>query len=196
MYIKTKFRFIGQNDTIWYFVCMLKQLELIAIKNCLQYAVKVRRHTPWSRVCCHGSHSCWFTHRQFHSQFHSRRHSLRITLKYTTLACMCSSNTWTMKPWQRGEWRLGFNSVLGREGRSDQHVLKGLNHPDWTNTNRQLPEFALLAFCLWLVWNTGNEIVKSRSCQANNYGMPFDHIGYWLKFEYDFSHFMMSLPSE
>ena len=41
-------------------------------------------------VRCHGSHECWFTHRQFHSQFHSRRHSLRITLKYTTLVCMRS----------------------------------------------------------------------------------------------------------
>ena len=55
------------------------------------YAVKVRRHTLWSRVRCHGSHECWFTHRQFHSQFHSRRHSLRITLKYTTLVCMRST---------------------------------------------------------------------------------------------------------
>ena len=25
---------------------------------------------------------------------------------------MRSSYTWTMKPWQRSEWRLGFNSVL------------------------------------------------------------------------------------
>ena len=58
---------------------------------------------------CHG---CWLTHSQFHSQFHSRRHSLRITLKYTTLMRMHSSYTWTMKPWQRSEWRLGFNSVL------------------------------------------------------------------------------------
>ena len=74
-----------------------------------QYAVKVRRHTPWSRVRCHG---CRFTHSQFHSQFHSRRHSLRITLKYTTLVCMRSSNAWTMKPWQRSEWRLGFYSVF------------------------------------------------------------------------------------
>ena len=73
----------------------------------LKYAVKVRRHTPWSRVRCHG---CRFKHRQFHSQFHSRRHSLRITLKYTTLVCMRSSNAWTMKPWQRSEWRLGFNA--------------------------------------------------------------------------------------
>ena len=31
------------------------------------YTVKVRRHKPWSRVRCHGSHECWFTHRQFHS---------------------------------------------------------------------------------------------------------------------------------
>ena len=37
-------------------------------------------------VRCHGSHECWFTHRQFHSQFHSRRHSLRITLKW----CACA----------------------------------------------------------------------------------------------------------
>ena len=66
-----------------------------------QYAVKVRRHMPWSRVRCHGSHECWFTHRQFHSQFHSRRHSLRTTLKYTTLVCMRSTNAWTTKPWQR-----------------------------------------------------------------------------------------------
>ena len=51
------------------------------------YAVKVRRHTPWSRVRCHG---CRFTNSQFHSQFHSRRHSLRITLKYTTLVHMRS----------------------------------------------------------------------------------------------------------
>ena len=77
-----------------------------------KYAVKVRRYTPWSLVRCHGSHECWFTHRQFHSQYHSRRHSLRITLKSTTLVCMCSSNAWTTKPWQRCEWRLGFNSVL------------------------------------------------------------------------------------
>ena len=43
---------------------------------------------------CHGSHECWFTHRQFHSHFHSRRHSLRITLKYTT-GCACAVVT----PW-------------------------------------------------------------------------------------------------
>ena len=60
-------------------------------------------------VRCH--HGCWFTHRQFHSQFHLRWHSLRITLKYTTLVHMRSSNAWTMKSWQRSEWRLGFNSV-------------------------------------------------------------------------------------
>ena len=58
-----------------------------------QYAVKVRRHTPWSRVRCHGSHECWFTHRQFHS----RRHSLRITLKSTTLWCTCA--VVTREPW-------------------------------------------------------------------------------------------------
>ena len=73
-----------------------------------QYAVKVRRHTPWSRVRCHGSHECWFTHSQFHSQFHLRWHSLRITLKYTTLVHMRSGYVWTMKSWQRSEWRLGF----------------------------------------------------------------------------------------
>ena len=72
------------------------------------YAVKVRRHTPWSRVRCHGSHECWF----MHSQFHSRRHSLRITLKYTTMVRMRCSYAWTMKSWQRSEWHLGFNSVL------------------------------------------------------------------------------------
>ena len=65
-----------------------------------QYAVKVRRHTPWSRVRC---------------QFHSRRHSLLITLKYTTLVRMRSSYAWTMKPWQQSEWRLGFNSVYAVE---------------------------------------------------------------------------------
>ena len=43
-------------------------------------------------VRCHGSHECWFTHRQFHGQFHSRRHSLRITLKSTTLVHMRSGN--------------------------------------------------------------------------------------------------------
>ena len=77
-----------------------------------QYAVKVRHHTPWSRVRCHG---CWLTHSQFHSHFHSRRHSLRITLKYTTLMCMRSSYAWTMKPWQRSKWHLGFNSVYAVE---------------------------------------------------------------------------------
>ena len=55
------------------------------------------RHTPWSRVRCHGSHSRW--------------RSLRITLKYTTLVHMRSGYAWTMKSWQRSEWRLGFNSV-------------------------------------------------------------------------------------
>ena len=58
-----------------------------------QCAVEVRRHTPWSRVRCHG---CWLTHSQLHSQFHSRWHSLRITLKYTTLVRM-RSNT-LLKP--------------------------------------------------------------------------------------------------
>ena len=46
-----------------------------------QYAVKVRRHTPWSRVRCHG---CRFTH----SRFHSWWYSLCITLKYTILVRM------------------------------------------------------------------------------------------------------------
>ena len=64
---------------------------------------------PWSRVRCHG---CRFTHRQFHSQFHLRWQSLRITLKYTTLVHMRSGYAWTMKSWERSEWRLGFNSVL------------------------------------------------------------------------------------
>ena len=73
------------------------------------YAVKVRRHTPWSRVRCHG---CRFMHSPFHSPLHSRWHSLRISLKYTTLVHMRSSYTWTMKSWQRSEWRLGFNSVF------------------------------------------------------------------------------------
>ena len=62
-------------------------------------------------VRCHGSHDCWFTHRQFHGQFHSRRHSLRRTLKSTTLVHMRSGYAWTIKSWQRSEWRLGFNSV-------------------------------------------------------------------------------------
>ena len=62
-------------------------------------------------VRCHESHECWFTHRQFHSQIHSRWHSLRITLKSTTLVHMRSGYAWTMKSWQRSEWR-GFNSVL------------------------------------------------------------------------------------
>ena len=72
------------------------------------YAVKVRRHTPWSRVRCHGPHECWFTLCQFHSRFHSRRHSLRITLKYTTLVHMRSGYAWTMKSWQRSEWTFGL----------------------------------------------------------------------------------------
>ena len=76
--------------------------------NDFQCAVEVRRHTPWSCVRCRG---CWPTHSQFHSQFLLRRHSLCITLKYTTLVRMRSSYAWTMKPWQRNEWRLGFNSV-------------------------------------------------------------------------------------
>ena len=83
------------------------------------YAVKVRRHKPWSRVRCHGSHECWFTH----SQFHSQRHSLRITLKYTTLVHMRSGYVWTMKSWQRSEWRLGFNSVLMRKAYGDSTLL-------------------------------------------------------------------------
>ena len=85
-------------------------ITLIAIMH-QEYPVKVRRHTPWSRVRCHGSHECWFTHSQFHSQSHSRRHSLRITLKYTTLVHMRSGYAWTMKSWQQNKWRLGFNSV-------------------------------------------------------------------------------------
>ena len=72
------------------------------------YAVKVRRHKPWSRGPLSWIPGMWFTL----CQFHSRWHSLRITLKSTTLLFMRSSNAWTTKPWQRSEWRLGFNSVL------------------------------------------------------------------------------------
>ena len=61
------------------------------------YAVKVRRHMPWSRVPLSWIPGMWFTL----CQFHSRWHSLRITLKSTTLVCMRSSNEWTTKPWQR-----------------------------------------------------------------------------------------------
>ena len=76
------------------------------------YAVKVRCHTPWS----HGPLS-WIPWKLAHASSISqsisfRRHSLRITLKYTTLVHMRSSYAWTMKSWQRSEWRLGFNSVL------------------------------------------------------------------------------------
>ena len=60
----------------------------IACYTLLKSDVTRRDHV----VRCHGSHECWFTHRQFHSQFLSRRHSLRITLKYATLVCMRSSN--------------------------------------------------------------------------------------------------------
>ena len=67
------------------------------------YAVKVRRHTPWSR----GPLS-WIP------GIHSRRHSLRITLKSTTLVHMRSRYAWTRKSWQRSEWRLDFNSVKVR----------------------------------------------------------------------------------
>ena len=80
---------------------------LKAPNTLLKSAVTCRDHM----VHCHGSHECWFTHRQFHSQFHSRRHSLRITLKYTTLMHMRSSNAWTMKSWQRSEWHFGFISI-------------------------------------------------------------------------------------
>ena len=69
-----------------------------------QYAVKVIRHMPWSRVRCHG---CRLTHRQFHL----RRYSLRITLNSTTLVGMRNSYAWTMKPWHRSGWRLSFNTV-------------------------------------------------------------------------------------
>ena len=64
-------------------------------------------------VRCHRSQECGSRFVNFDCQFHSRLHSLRITLKSTTLVCMRSSNAWTTKPWQRSEWRLGFNSVLG-----------------------------------------------------------------------------------
>ena len=117
-----------------FYGCMINptfKLQWINNKSKILCAVEVRRHTPWSRVRCHG---CWLTHSQFHSQFHSRRHSLRITLKYTTLVRMRSSYAWTMKPWQRSEWRLGFNSVYlteelslfplhqGRESTPDDHM--------------------------------------------------------------------------
>ena len=101
------FKQIVKGYVNWGILFLLK--VLIWWNFLMLYAVKVRRHTPWSRVRCHG---CWFTHSQFHSQFHSWRYSLRITLKYTTLVRMCSGYAWTMKPWQRSEWHLGFNSVL------------------------------------------------------------------------------------
>ena len=58
------------------------------MKNLVQCAIEVRRHSPRHLVRCHG---CWFTH----SQFHSRRYSLRITLKSTTLVRMRSGSAWT-----------------------------------------------------------------------------------------------------
>ena len=107
-----------------------------------QYAVKVRRHTPWSRVRCHG---CRFSHSQFHSQIHSRRHSLRITLKYTTLVRMRSSNDHENIQWS--EWRLGFNSVYWMK--NPLRVVLGL----WIHTDERMIELehhtSKQSFTLW-----------------------------------------------
>ena len=96
--------------------------------------LKSERRNHMSR--CHGSHECWFTHRQFHSQFHSRRHSLRITLKYTTLVRMRISNAWIMKPWLRSEWRLGF--ILFFRGDCEKDISSDARQNDM-NTPIVLP---------------------------------------------------------
>ena len=115
-------------------------------------------------VCCHGSHECWFTHRQFHSQFHSRRHSLRITLKYTTLVCMRSSNAWTKKSWQRSEWRLGFNSVL-------QHHITGseiVSQQPNTNSRPKLTSYTkLLILRGWKITSNSNVPIRWTSSKIS-----------------------------
>ena len=95
-----------------------ERLNLMHVK--FLYAVKVRRHKPWSHVRCHG---CRFTH----SQFHSRQHSLRITLKYTTLVQMRSGYAWTMKQWKRSEWRLGLTAYSHPMNFSAQPCAAGLH---------------------------------------------------------------------
>ena len=76
-------------------MCYLSLPDFAFLSFCSYYTNSLLKSDVTRRdhvVRCHGSHECWFTHRQFHSQFLSRRHSLRITLKYTTLVCMRSSN--------------------------------------------------------------------------------------------------------
>ena len=99
---------------------VIRAVDTLTSNTLLKSDVTRRDHV----VRCRGSQECWFTLCQFHCQFHSRRHSLRITLKSTTLVCMRSSNAWTTKPWQRSEWRLGFNSVFW-------HYSLPLNHSDF-----------------------------------------------------------------
>ena len=97
------------NETLhWCVPVGISQL----ITNCVKYTLLKSDVTRRDHVVrCYGSQECWFTHHQFHCQFHSRWYSLHITVKSTTLLFMHSSNTWTTKPWQWSEWRLGFNSV-------------------------------------------------------------------------------------
>ena len=77
--------------------------------------------------------------------------SLRVTLKSTTLVCMRSSNVWTMKSWQRREWRLGFNSVL-QNHLSRQYTSMGFCHNNALRCRSLVPaEY----WCpLWWYWCT------------------------------------------
>ena len=66
----------------------------------MRYINKVRRHTPWPRVRCHG---CWFTHNQFHSQFHSRQYSLHSSQnsEICNIGAHAHWSAWTGMAWQR-----------------------------------------------------------------------------------------------
>ena len=148
------------NITLSLFVYLQERYFMVNL-----YAVKGRRHTPWSRVRCHG---CSFTQCQFHSPFHSRRHSLHITLKYTTLVCMRSSNAWTMKPWKRSEWCLGFNCVL--EG----HLMRRLA------CMRRTPSLCISHVRMFPTWGGGGvkycqlsgKVSEYRVTHNNHYAYP------------------------
>ena len=82
-------------------------------------------------VRCRGSQECGSRNVNFACKFHRRSHRVRITLKSTTFLFMRSKNVWTTKPWQRSEWPLDFNSVLGPNSIPGQQQRWPGNQSDW-----------------------------------------------------------------
>ena len=76
--------------------------------------------------------------------------------------CMRSGKAWTTKPWQRGEWRLGFNSVLATITHNYRDTVRAhcgiLYRPQW---DIPPPPRACTKYYLWSVDGRGMVVTMS-----------------------------------